>query len=294
MRRRREFSEVNCRRARAFLRAKDRGSRYQNIRSRRRRLWAGDHVDAAVHFQLALRIIPANHAAKHVNSIDALRDEGLSAEPREHSHAQRQIDEREKRFDSFNRQIRVEREPDFLSGSANLLNQGARVGLDFEMKYESVGARFQKAVEKLSWVFDHQMHFERKSSDRSQALDNCRPHAEIRDEVTIHHIDVNSIGPTMSCFKNEFSESGEIRSQNRRCDRDHKSQAGVKRIREKKGVGIILLSPEFTSPFFLPSQRERPNEAGTALRAEFVSALGKEPSLNVIRSPVTAVSTLPQ
>ena len=57
------------------------------------------------------------------------------------------------------------------------------------------------------------MHFQRQPRHSPQPLDDRRPHAEVRNKVAVHDIDVDSLGASFFNLENLLAQSSKIRGQ---------------------------------------------------------------------------------
>ena len=78
------------------------------------------------------------------------------------------------------------------------------------MNDQRIRPGLDEPVEEPAGVLDHQVNFQRKVRDRAQPLDDHRPHAEIGDEVSVHHVDVDAVGPGRGDLADELTEPGEV------------------------------------------------------------------------------------
>ena len=115
--------------------------------------------------------------------------------------------------------IRIERQADLLTQAAtDLIEHLPGVGKHFQVDDERIRAGFHEAIEETAGILHHQVNFERPFGDGSQPLHDHRPHAEIRNEVAVHHIDMNAIRPGRIDLANELAQPREIGGEDGGCD----------------------------------------------------------------------------
>jgi hypothetical protein len=77
---------------------------------------------------------------------------------------------------------------DLLDGRRNLL-------LDLDMEGDRVATRLDELVDEPAGLADHQVCVERQLRPRSDALDHLRTECQVRDEVPVHDVEMDPIGP---------------------------------------------------------------------------------------------------
>ena len=88
---------------------------------------------------------------------------------------------------------------------------------------DDVGAGVGKRLEiGIAWR-DHQMHVEHFLGVRAQRLHHAGADRDIRNEMPIHHVDVDPIGAGVIDRAYLFAELGEVGGQNRRGDDERMS-----------------------------------------------------------------------
>jgi hypothetical protein len=103
----------------------------------------------------------------------------------------------------------------------NLLEQRTRIRQDFLMDEQGIRSCPKKGVHKLGWMIYHQMHLQRQPRHPPQALDDRRPHAEVGNKVSVHDIDMDSLGASFFNLEDLLAQSSKIRGQDRWSDVDH-------------------------------------------------------------------------
>ena len=92
------------------------------------------------------------------------------------------------------------------------------MGKDFDVDGDHRGASAREGVDVAVRVGDHQVHIERDVRDALQRSNHRRSDRDIRDEVSVHHIDVNEIGAAAFGSSHRLTERGEIGGKDRRSD----------------------------------------------------------------------------
>ena len=82
------------------------------------------------------------------------------------------------------------------------------------MHGQMICASLCKRFEMLFRFFDHQMHIERKFGDSLAGFDDERSHADVGDEVTIHHINMQPVRAGGFARRDLFTEARKICSEN--------------------------------------------------------------------------------
>jgi hypothetical protein len=135
----------------------------------------------------------------------------LPAEPWEYGHAQEQVERLEKRPNAIEWHVGIKRQADFFPKAFDVVGQWYRIGMDLQMKNESIRPGFHKPLDELLGIRDHQVNFKRFTRDGTEPFHHDRPHAQIWYEVTIHDVDVDTIRAGIIHFSNEFPQAREIR-----------------------------------------------------------------------------------
>jgi hypothetical protein len=78
-----------------------------------------------------------------------------------------------------------------------------------------VRARIQIPADGVIGVVDHEMHVERNGRDTLQRLDDRRPYGEVRNEMTVHHVNVDDVGACCLDKCDGLAKSVEVCRQNR-------------------------------------------------------------------------------
>ena len=84
------------------------------------------------------------------------------------------------------------------------------------MNDQGVGPGLREIVEKQVGVGDHEVNFQRHVRDRPQPPDDVWPEREIGHEMTVHHVDVNPVGPSPLRLGHLLSQARRVSRKNRR------------------------------------------------------------------------------
>jgi hypothetical protein len=91
--------------------AEDGRAGYKNIGPCLAAFCGGLHVDAAVDFEFAGRVVVVDQLSQRSNALDALAQECLPAKSGPHGHAQCQVDLSEVRLQRLDRRTRIDDHP---------------------------------------------------------------------------------------------------------------------------------------------------------------------------------------
>src|SRR5262245_56803925 len=84
-----------------------------------------------------------------------------------------------------------------------------------------ISSSLSKGFNIILGIRNHQMGFERCLSAAPYSFDDQRPHRNVRNEVTIHNVDLDAPGTSRFGFAYLFTETSEICGQDRRNDLNH-------------------------------------------------------------------------
>ena len=59
-------------------------------------------------------------------------------------------------------------------------------------------------------LLDHHVDFKRQLGMRSDRLDYRRPKRDRRNEMTVHHVDVDAVRAALFCFRHLFAQTSEV------------------------------------------------------------------------------------
>ena len=121
--------------------------------------------------------------------------ERLAAEPRLDGHDEDDVEQAAIRIERTEWCLRLDREPRRPAGGPDPAQGGFDLGrLHFDVERHRIAARIEELVDVLQRVADHQVRVERQLRPGPDALDHLRPEGQVRDEVAIHHVDVEPVG----------------------------------------------------------------------------------------------------
>ena len=96
----------------------------------------------------------------------------------------------------------------------DLLHGPVQVNAPFLVNDERVRTGLGEGFEKLVGVVDHEMHFEGQPRDGPQPLDDDRAEGQVGNEVAVHYVDVNSVGPPLLRLAHLLCQAGHIGREN--------------------------------------------------------------------------------
>ena len=176
-------------------------------------------VDAAVDFDGRRRVAGAIERSADLSDLRlAPRNEALAAEARVHRHHQHEVHIAGDLFERDDRRRWIEHDPGFDAERLDGVNRAVQMGQDFDVDRDHRGAGAREGVDVAVRVGDHQVHIERHVRDALQRSHDRRADGDVRDEVSVHHVDVNEIGAAAFGGSHRLTERGEIGGEDRRSD----------------------------------------------------------------------------
>ena len=112
----------------------------------------------------------------------------------------------------------IEGNPRFLSERLHSLNRTMKMRSGFRMNGQDIGARFRERIEERVDGSDHEMNIERQFTVPAKRFDDSRTDGEVRNEMAIHDVDVNPIGPCFIDRADFFAEFRKIGGKDGRGD----------------------------------------------------------------------------
>ena len=91
-----------------------------------------------------------------------------------------------------------------------------KVDSPFLMHQYAVGAGCRERLQEQVGMLDHQVCFKRKARHGPQCLNDDRTHADIRNEMPIHDVDVDAVRSRTLRLGDLLSQASEIGRKNRR------------------------------------------------------------------------------
>src|SRR5262249_30524250 len=111
---------------------------------------------------------------------------------------------------------------------------------DLVMEDNGVRTGRKKWIQEESWIYDHEVNLKRQARDGPEPMHDHRPHAQVWDEVAVHHIDVDSSGAAQFALMDLLTQAGEIGGKDGRCNVNHDDLPGVRYMACSTSVDIIL------------------------------------------------------
>ena len=78
------------------------------------------------------------------------------------------------------------------------------------MNRDNISSGFNKRVNKILGVLDHQMDIKGKTRMGAQCRDHWRTKGKIGNEMTIHNVEMNQVSTSVLNFSYFFRQKGEI------------------------------------------------------------------------------------
>src|SRR5689334_20647376 len=104
--------------------------------------------------------------------------------------------------------------------AANKLKRAMKMRASLRVHQDMVGPGVSERRDERINRFNHQVHVERQSAVRAQALQDWRTKADVRDEVAVHDVEMQPVGSSRFDRCNFLVQTREIRSQQARRNSD--------------------------------------------------------------------------
>jgi hypothetical protein len=195
--------------------AEDRRACHQNVRSSGSRVKSGAGIYAPIDLDVNLQSALFDHFSECADLGEDVGDESLSAEPRIHRHEQYEVDVLEDVLDEGERRVRVEADADPRPGRADDLQRAVQVGTGLDVDRDRVRPGLAELRDVGVGPLDHQVNVERQRGGRARRRDDQRADGEVRDEVAVHHVDVNPVGPGGGNGGDLLAQAAEVAGENR-------------------------------------------------------------------------------
>ena len=99
---------------------------------------------------------------------------------------------------------------------ADRVERRGDVGARLDVHGEPVGARVGERVHVAHRFLDHQVHVERHARDAFHGLHDHGTEADVRDEDSVHDVEVEEIGSCVLHLADGIAERSEVRGQDGR------------------------------------------------------------------------------
>jgi hypothetical protein len=118
------------------------------------------------------------------------------------SHDKYQVNQGDDFFQGPNRGSGVDANAHLAPQGSNLPQGTVEVKVALDMNDEGIGTGLGERFDEPVGVGDHQMGFNGKFAGPFNSLSNGWPHGKVGDEMAIHHIDMDAVGPGGFCGLN--------------------------------------------------------------------------------------------
>ncbi len=193
------------------------GAGNQNIGAGLNALLGGLRVDAAVDLEVDGAAGGVDHLA-HFSDFIERRDEGLSAEAGIDGHHQNKIGDVHDMRQRLHRRAGVDGDARLFAERLDELHGTVQVRAGLGVDCYNVRAGLGEILDEQIDRRDHQVHVERFLGMRAQRLDHAGADGQVWDEVPVHDVDMDVIGPRRVDRAHFLAQFGEIGRQYRRGD----------------------------------------------------------------------------
>src|SRR5207244_12083146 len=105
-------------------------------------------------------------------------------------HHQQEINLLEVRMGGFTGRFGVDGQSGVAAAGVNALDQLVRIAIGLEMEDDQIASGLGEGVHVAKRLTDHEVTVEGKRRLGSNGLHHNRTHGDVRDEVTVHHVEV--------------------------------------------------------------------------------------------------------
>ena len=145
----------------------------------------------------------------------AVRDERLPAEARVDRHHEHEVDVGGDVFERRRRRRRVEHDARLGAELLDVRDRAVQVRHGLDVHRDHAGAGGDEVFDVAIGLLDHQVHVERPRGDALDRAHDRRADRDVRDEVAVHHVDVNEVGAAALGGRDVAAERGEVGGENR-------------------------------------------------------------------------------
>ena len=176
------------------------------LRGRRR-------VLAAVDFDDRMQTALGAHRAQARDLRQHFGDEGLAAKSRIDGHDQNNVAQMQDILDKLRRGSRIEHHTRLLAERADLREHAMQMGRRawLGLHQEMIGAGIRKGGKIALRLDDHQVNVERLCGRAADRLQHDRPDGDVRNEASVHHVDMDPVGAGRIDCAHLFAESARNR-----------------------------------------------------------------------------------
>ncbi len=97
------------------------------------------------------------------------------------------------------------------------MNRPVQMRACLNVNRDQIGAGFNKILQISIGILNHQVNVDHRLhfiGERSQGADDDGPHGDVRNEMAVHHIDVDPFSARFECRAGFFLQLREVGSQN--------------------------------------------------------------------------------
>src|SRR6266436_733345 len=173
-------------------------------------------INSAIHFNIQGGIVFRLPIAGTTHFFHLLCMKGLATETRMYRHDEKKIQLGEKWLEQGKRRGRIQGQTSAAAPATNLL-QGFG-NFVFRFRFNVDRDRVRSGVDKTGQVmigmFDHEMDVERQSRELANSRDDSRSEGNVIDEMSVHDVAMNPIGPGLFNPAHFIGQSGKIGGEN--------------------------------------------------------------------------------
>lgn len=170
--------------------------------------------DSAIDLEVDRATRPVYHIAYRSDLGEDLGQEGLTAKAGIDAHDEHEVASPDDVTNRLFAGRRIEHDPGALAQVVNVLDGPIQVGGGFDVHTERVGTRLGEIIEVLLRLEDHQMHVDPQSCRGSNGFHDGWADGDVRNEASVHDVDVNPIGASGLDRANLFGQAPEISRKN--------------------------------------------------------------------------------
>ena len=139
-----------------------------------------------------------------------VREERLAPVTRVHRHHQNQVADSQRRLEQVLGGAGIERDTRLLPQFADPAQRAVEMRTGLDVDRDEIGARGGKRLHGCLCRLDHQVDVQRQTGMRAERPDDGGAEGQLRDEMPVHHIDVNEVGARGLHGPRLASQRGEV------------------------------------------------------------------------------------
>lgn len=174
-------------------------------------------LNTAVHLQIRVESLGVQHPAGTLDLVCAQRDVCLSSKAGVYRHDENEIYIRQDLLQADERRGGVQGHPGFHTLFLDVLYGPVQVGTCLHVNRDDIRPGFCEIIYVPVRRFNHQVHVQHRLhliTQGAKGLHYNGTHRDVRDEVPIHHVDVNPIGAGLQRFAGVVFQTREIGGEN--------------------------------------------------------------------------------